>query len=45
MNFDRESYVKDNSASNYAAMFHHEAGLHYHLEDLQDSSEGNETWG
>lgn len=26
-------------------MFHYGAGLVYHLEELQDPSEGNEAWG
>lgn len=32
MNFDRESYVRDNSGSNYAANFQHGAGLDCPLE-------------
>jgi hypothetical protein len=43
MNFDRESYARDNSGSNYAEIFHHAAGLVYHLKEIQVPSEGNET--
>jgi hypothetical protein len=43
MEFDRESYVRDNSGLSCAAIFHHGAGRDYHLEELQVPSEGNES--